>query len=840
MPPAWSAVDRISVQSVVAGVKGGGAAQMGMNEADTRYHLIDPVLREKGYVSRDQITLETVLTPPPVESTGPKGQRRRGPGRTDYLLCVQVGDMARAMPVAVLEAKKEDDDPLRGMQQAKAYADCQRFDVSYVFATNGHRYGEYDCISLLQDGPHPLADFPEHGALKRRYCNDKGIDLTKPEAQILFEADSPAWSQSRYYQDAAIRATFEKVLLDRNEGRAPRVLLSLATGAGKTIIATNLLWRLARAGQVGKPALFLCDRDELREQAITKLKAAFGDDARVVATERGENAARNARIHVATYQTLGLDDDDGFASFLTAHYGEDAFSVIIIDECHRSAWGKWSEVLRRNPNAIHIGLTATPRQLETRDVDDDAATLEDKAITANNRAYFGDPVYEYTLIQAQEDGYLAACEIVKRKPNIDNLVFSKSEIISAGARDIRTGRPLTAEDLTKETYTGKDFDDELFIELRTPKMCEDLFALLCANGGPEQKVIIFCTREIHADRVAQHMNNLYVRWCRAESQTPKDYYAFKCMGGARNGAEMIEPMRGSGERAFIACTVDLLEAGVDIERLNAVVFFRYLQSAIKFYQMVGRGTRIHEETRKYKFWLYDYTGVTDLFGTDFITKPPRSGGGDGGKGGARGEDDPDIPIGPPDDAPATVAEIGGHTVIINALGRFILASRDGRDTPIPVDEYRREVMARVLREAHTLDEFRQLWIEAEKRRALIDHLRGDNYSPDVIREIDAMSDFDLYDFFGHHGYHARALRRGERGEHYIDDNKAWFDAMDANAAAVLKGFGSQFALGGTDALETKEFWNVPGIKRFGGHEALRALGAPADVVREAKDRLFRA
>ena len=175
-------------------------------------------------------------------------------------------------------------------------------------------------------------------------------------------------------------------------------------------------------------------------------------------------------------------------------------------------------------------------------------------------------------------------------------------------------------------------------------MCADLFQLLCENGGPEQKVIIFCTREIHADRVALHMNNLYVRWCRERGQTPKDHYAFKCMGGANNGADMIEPMRGSGERAFIACTVDLLEAGVDIERLNAVVFFRYLQSPIKFYQMVGRGTRIHEETQKYKFWLYDYTDVTSLFGTDFITKPPRPGGGgkgggddggDGGDGGGR-------------------------------------------------------------------------------------------------------------------------------------------------------------------------------------------------------------
>ncbi|MBS0170645.1 MAG: DEAD/DEAH box helicase family protein [Nitrospira sp.] len=737
--------------------------------------------------------------------------------------------MPKAMPVAVLEAKKEADDPLKGMQQARGYADTRRFDVKYVFATNGHRYGEYDRFTQLINGPFPFGEFPSHPNLTARYAKDSGIDLTRSEAAMLFQADSPAWSQSRYYQDAAIRAACEKILRDSQAGKPPRVLLTLATGAGKTIIATNLLWRLSQAGQLSKPALFLCDRDELRTQAYNKLSAAFGANARIVETERGENAARNARIHIATYQTLGLDDgnpgDGGFASFLTEYYGADAFSVIIIDECHRSAWGRWAEVLLRNPNAIHIGLTATPRKLE----ESEKASKEDQEITANNRKYFGDPVYEYTLIQAQEDGYLAACEIVKRKASIDNATFTKQEILKAGVKDIKTGRPLTEADLTKETYTGKDFDDELFIELRTPKMCTDLFQLLCENGGPEQKAIIFCTREIHADRVVQYMNNLYIRWCKEHGQTPKDHYAFKCMGGINNGADMIEPMRGSGERAFIACTVDLLEAGVDIERLNAVVFFRYLQSPIKFYQMVGRGSRIHEETQKYKFWLYDYTGVTSLFGTELISKPPRPGGG-GGKG---GDDDG----GDDGDGPAT-GEIGGQRVTIYPQGRFILTCREGRDLPIPVDEYRREMIQRVIAEAHNLDEFRALWIETQKRRSLIAHLLSDNFSPEVIREIDQMTDFDLYDFFGHHGYHARALKRPDRGELFVSHNQSWFDAMAPKAATVLKGLGYQFAQGGTDALETPALWEVPEIKLAGGLDALRPLGKPTDVMREAKRRLF--
>ena len=155
------------------------------------------------------------------------------------------------------------------------------------------------------------------------------------------------------------------------DGTPPRALLSLATGAGKTVIAANLLWRLHEAGLLGKPALFLCDRDELREQALDKIGRAFpGGSVRAVRPEAGGlNAARNARVHIATYQTLGIDGEPGedgapgADSFLSRHYGENAFSVIVIDECHRSAWGRWSAVLQRNPQAIQIGLTATPRQL---------------------------------------------------------------------------------------------------------------------------------------------------------------------------------------------------------------------------------------------------------------------------------------------------------------------------------------------------------------------------------------------------------------------------------------------------------------------------------------------
>jgi len=798
---------------------------MSKNEAETRYELIDPVLRGKGY-RHPYIKLET---PAPVEPIGPKGRRRPGPGKTDYLLCVETPGALKPLPIAILEAKKEDEDSLKGMQQAKGYSDCDRFDAKYIFSTNGHRYAKLNKFTGEQTGPFPFSDFPDHKTMTGCYARHMGINLDDPGASVLFKADSPAYPDQRYFQDAAIRAALEKIIRSEQAGEPARVLLALATGSGKTVIAANLLWRLHEAEKLPKPALFLCDRDELREQAYTKLKAVFGDNARIVETKQGGNAAKNARVHIATYQTLGLDDEEGFASFLSEHYPPGSFSVVVIDECHRSAWGKWSEVLRRNPSAIHIGLTATPRQL--RDAKDQP--MEDAEITANNYEYFGEPAYEYTLIQAQDDGYLAACAIQKRKAAIDNRIFTKAEVLAAKPINITTGQPLTEKDLTKEEYTGKDFDDELFIELRTPAMCADLFSLLCQNGGPEQKVIIFCTREIHADRVAMQMNNLYVKWCRANQKEIKEHYAFKCMGGVNNGAEMIEPLRGSGERAFVACTVDLLEAGVDIERLNAVVFFRYLKSPIKFYQMVGRGTRIHEGTKKYMFWLYDYTGATDLFGTDFISKPPGPGGGaggGGGTGGGGGGGGVDLP---------PVPEIPGKT-IITSQGHFILRERDGRDVPIPVDEYRREMIARVLREAHTLDEFRQLWIETRQRRELIAHLLDSAFSPDLIREVDQMTEYDTYDLFAHHGYHARALKRPDRRMIYLDANRPWFETMDTKAATVLRSLGHQFEIGGTEALETPTLWDVPEIRSAGGLDALKTIGRPITVMRDAKRRLFAA
>lgn len=175
---------------------------MAFNEEETRFHLIDPVLRKKGYDDPQRIRLET---PAPVEPTGPKGRRSKRGGRTDYLLCVQVGDMPKPLPVAVLEAKRSDADPLKGMEQAKGYADCTRFDVQYVFASNGHLYGDYDKPSGIQTGPHPLEDFPPHPDLCTRYAKDNPNAVAVVDERTPGEIIQNITAQGRIVTDALAR-----------------------------------------------------------------------------------------------------------------------------------------------------------------------------------------------------------------------------------------------------------------------------------------------------------------------------------------------------------------------------------------------------------------------------------------------------------------------------------------------------------------------------------------------------------------------------------------------------------------------------------------------------------
>ncbi len=297
-------------------------------ETDTRAKLIDPALHTRGW-TEDLIRCEETAGAIEIIEGKP---RKRARGRVDYTLRIKVNPDTQPVAIALIEAKAESLPPTHGLEQAKLYAACKRLNVPFVFSSSGHLFVEFDRFSGRTSAPKPLTLFPRPDDLRARYEQGMGFKLDSPVARPLLTRYSGGEATRRYYQDAAIRAVLEK--LARGVKRA---LLTLATGAGKTFIAVHLLRRIADAGQLRR-ALFVCDRDELRSQGLGAFQNVFGAEAAEVYREPdGSNHARNARIHIATYQTLDVDSEDGTANFLTTFYPENYFSHIIIDECHRSA-----------------------------------------------------------------------------------------------------------------------------------------------------------------------------------------------------------------------------------------------------------------------------------------------------------------------------------------------------------------------------------------------------------------------------------------------------------------------------------------------------------------------
>ncbi len=790
-----------------------------LTESDTRAKLIDPAIHARGW-TEDLIRREETAATVDIIDGFP---RRRARGRVDYVLRVKVNPETQPVAVALIEAKAEHLPPAHGLEQAKLYATCKRLNVPFVFSSNGHLFVEYDRITGKTGPPRPLAQMPTPAELRSRYEQRIGFTLDAPLAKPLLARYTGGEATRRYYQDAAIRAVLEK--LARGEKRA---LLSLATGAGKTFIAVHLLKRFADVGQLRR-ALFVCDRDELRSQALGALQNVFGADAaEVYRKPDGTNNARNARVHVATYQTLDVDSEEGTANFLTTYYPENYFSHIVIDECHRSAWGKWSEVLTRNPDAVQIGLTATPRQLKITEQSKEAQA--DAQITADNVRHFGEPVYEYDMSQGIEDGYLAACEIVRRDIFLDNKGQSEREtgvergdLVGKRVTDAISGEPLTLVDI-QPRYEAPSFEDRLLMPERVAQMSRDLFDYLLATGGPEQKTIIFCARDRHADDVAAAMNNLYADWCAKNGKSRMEPYAFKCTA-AVGGAQYLADLRAASRHHFVATTVELLTTGVDVPCVRNIVFFKYVRSPIAFYQMVGRGTRLDAPTNKLMFRVYDYTDATRLFGQTFTTEPirPRKG-----------------PEPEPPEPPERPILVEGFDVRITDAGRYIVTTVDGKAAPVTVEEYKQQLAARLVDEAPTLDAFRSRWIVPPERRELLARLPDAGRSAFLVRALEEMTEYDLYDVLAELGYGLAPRTRDGRAQAFLYKHSDWLSTLPRGTTATLKALAEQFARAGTDGLENPQVFQTPEVVRAGGLAALKVIGKPADVLRETKERMFAA
>jgi type I restriction enzyme, R subunit len=634
----------------------------------------------------------------------------------------------------------------------------------------------------------------------------------------------------RYYQDAAVRSALEQLLHQIETGKSRRVMLPLATGAGKTRLAAALLRKLFDSGRIGK-ALFVCDRTELRDNGLTDFQALFGNDAAEVDTLHPQ---KNARVLIATYQTLDYGTKE--AKFFRENYPPNYFDAIVIDECHRSAWGDWHDILVHNKDAMQIGLTATPRHIRVKPSENEETKKgieEDKGKLADNYNYFGEPPYEYSYGQGVEDGYLAPAEIEQYDIYHDDKTQServrgvyRADVKDKKLTNVLTGQSVTPEAVAEKTEGGS-LEARLVMPERVKAMCEHLFDRLLITGDrdPMQKTIIFCASDHHVDLAKNELNNLYAQWCRDHGQKRVQTYAFKCMSSV-NGQAEIPDFRGRQRSHIIATTKDLLTTGVNVPCVRNIVFFRYLHSPILFHQMVGRGTRIDESTGKLMFRIFDYTGATALFGEDFITPPP-SGGGDEG------------PPGPP---PPPPVKVKGVKIDIEHAGNFNLLGIDGKMQRVTPQEYQQRLIAELTQLVPSLAKFREKWLDPPQRGELMQQLAQQGLLPEKLRDAAKIDnhdaeEYDVFDILAALAYGIVPRTRHARAEQF-DGGAEWLIRLPQPSAKVIRAIVKQFENAGTDALEARELWETPEIKKLRGLAALREGGEPSELMRKTKETLF--
>lgn len=794
------------------------------NEAQTRHDLIDPALESRGWARHDIRVEETAraIDFDPVT----KEARRRLHGRTDYVLRRPLEPGAEPLPLAILEAKREKQTAEHGLAQAQDYRIGHLHHVPFVFSTNGHLFVEFDAESATVSEPRPLSEFPAPEELIARYLQARGLPHDAAALTPLLRPYHTGRDWLRYYQDAAIRAALEKIVRERAAGNAPRVLLSLATGAGKTRLAAALLRRLFDAGLLGK-GLFLSDRSELRENSINDFQEQFGADAAIVGKGKPQ---KNAKVLIATYQTLDKDTAGVSAqqTFFAKHYPQGFFDVILVDECHRSAWGDWHDILSAHPRAIIIGLTATPRELDMPA----GADENDQRRLADNFEYFGEPVYEYPYLQGVEDGYLAPPDI--EQYDLYHERQQQPERVRGVPRQDLAGKKITelltgarvAEQNVPQQNQGGALESRLFLPERIKAMCGHLFDRLCATGdggSPLQKTIVFCASDHHADLVANELNNRYSAWLKTSGAKRARKFAFKCTASA-HGQKMIPDFRGSGTSWFIACTKDLLSTGVDVPCVRNVVFFRYVQSPILLTQMVGRGTRLHAESGKLIFRIFDYTGATALLGSSFKVKPPSAGDDQGGTGTPR-----------PPKMRAT-----GLTTEVQSAGQFTVALVNGQTQRVTWQQYEQMLIERLLAALPSLVEFRHCWLDPARRHDLLTALERDGLLPAHLQSRRGMAGYDLYDVLASAAYAVPPRTRAERAAAFTApaDSPPWLVQLPQPAAKVIRAIVRQFEKGGTEALDSAQLFSAPEVKAARGLTALRQAGNPHDLLRQTKETLF--
>ncbi len=695
-----------------------------MNEAETRAELIDPKLKACGWgvVEGSKVLREYQITDGKIQSGGARGRKIIA----DYIL------VHKGIKLAVVEAKSDELEVGEGVMQAKQYAEKLQLETTY--SSNGKAIYQI-CMKTGEEGL--VADFLSPEELWNK-TYPKNSDTEPAEvwrekfANVPFEDKSGTW-QLRYYQEIAVNNTLESLA-----SGSERILLTLATGTGKTAIAFQIAWKLfqtrwtvRQAHRPNEPArrpriLFLADRNILANQAFNSF-SAFPEDAlvRIKPSEikKKGRVPTNGSIFFTIFQTfMSGSDDDGNPEPNFGQYPADYFDFIIIDECHRGGANdesNWRGILEYFSPAVQLGLTATPKR------DDNVDTYK----------YFGDPVYIYSLKEGINDGFLTPFKVKRIKTTLDDYRYTSDDTIVEG--EIEEGK----------LYEEKDFNRSIEIVAREAKRVN----IFLDESNQNEKAIIFCANQAHAALIRDVVNQ-NAKPAQSGVEGSKD--PFYCVRVTANDGEEGERLLREfqdNEKTLptILTTSQKLSTGVDARNIRNIVLLRPVNSMIEFKQIVGRGTRLFDG--KEFFTIYDFVDAYKHFSDPEWDGEPL-------------EPEPREPKPYPTPEPGEPPVVAEPDEPRPKKKRIKVKLRDGKERtiqhtvqtsfwsadgkPISADEFLNNLFGELPKLFKDEEELRKLWSKPLTRKILLENLDAAGFPKDDLLTLQKLVDMeksDLYD-----------------------------------------------------------------------------------------------
>jgi type I restriction enzyme R subunit len=756
---------------------------MALNEADTRAQYIDPALDLAGW-SGANVKRELYFTAGRILGGGKRGKSLKA----DYFL------RHEGKRLAVIEAKKFDANYTEGHAQAIDYA--TKLDVPFAFATNGRKIRMIDMRSGKESD---ISEYPSPKALLGMLNEEPNEWLQKFEKY----PDENRLGESRYYQSIAV----ERALASIAKGEK-RLLLTLATGTGKTRIAFQIAWKLFHTrwnlkGTDRQPRiLFLADRNVLADQAFNEF-SAFPEDAlvRIKPNEVSKKGRvpTNGSIFFTIFQSFMTASPSGDSEFNFGDYPRDFFDLIIVDECHRGGSrdeSSWRGILDYFEPAVQIGLTATPKRKDNVDT----------------YAYFGEPKYSYSLKDGINDGFLTPFRVRKYQGTMDNYVWTSDDTVIEGAVD------------TQKEYESKEFNVSIEIREREKHRVREFLR----NMNSNEKTIVFCASQNHALVIRDIINEL------KDSSNPQYCVRVTADDGAI-GDQYLEAFRDNEKTIpTILTTSQKLSTGVDARNIRNIVIFRPINSMIEFKQIIGRGTRLYEG--KDFFTIHDFENASALFhDPDWDGEPedptpseltdakvPKPNEGEPADGGEE-------PTGRREMIRIKLAD--GKERQLQSISSTMFYSVDGK--PMSLVEFIESLY-------NTLslpdffkdeDELRSIWSTPATRQKLLERLEGVGFSKSDLVEIQALidaADSDLFDVLEYIRFALSPVRRSERSQLSIQR----LPELTPNQESFVSFLAEQYVARGVDELEEQRLERlieakysnvVEGVTALGGVEIARKL-----------------